>query len=85
MQCSMQQLKTVLACTRMLTASCRPWQLICDVVISGWLDYDKAMMEALIAFKRAGADAILTYAAPWAAKALLAKGQALEGPRLAAK
>ena len=29
----------------------------------GWLDYDRAMMEALISFKRAGADAILTYSA----------------------
>jgi porphobilinogen synthase len=27
----------------------------------GWLDGDKAMMESLIAFKRAGADGILTY------------------------
>jgi porphobilinogen synthase len=51
---------------------------------NGWLDYDKAMMEALLAFKRAGADAILTYAAPWAAKALLANGHELEGARLAA-
>ena len=29
----------------------------------GWLDGDKVMMESLTAFKRAGADAILTYAA----------------------
>jgi porphobilinogen synthase len=29
----------------------------------GWLDGDKAMMESLIALRRAGADAILTYAA----------------------
>ncbi len=29
----------------------------------GWLDGDKAMFEALLAMKRAGADAILTYAA----------------------
>jgi porphobilinogen synthase len=31
---------------------------------NGWLDGDKAMMESLIAFKRAGADGILTYFAP---------------------
>jgi porphobilinogen synthase len=37
---------------------------------NGWLDHDKVMMEALVAFKRAGADGILTYAAPWAAKQL---------------
>ena len=30
---------------------------------NGWLDWDKVMMESLVAFKRAGADAILTYAA----------------------
>lgn len=30
---------------------------------NGWLDGDKAMMEALLAFKRAGADGVLTYAA----------------------
>jgi porphobilinogen synthase len=30
---------------------------------NGWLDYDQAVMESLLAFKRAGADAILTYAA----------------------
>jgi porphobilinogen synthase len=34
----------------------------------GWLDYDRAMMEVLISFKRAGADAILTYSALEAAR-----------------
>jgi porphobilinogen synthase len=29
----------------------------------GWLDYERAMRESLLAFKRAGADAVLTYAA----------------------
>ncbi|MBY0572320.1 MAG: porphobilinogen synthase [Undibacterium sp.] len=28
---------------------------------NGWLDHDKTMMETLLAFKRAGADGILTY------------------------
>lgn len=28
---------------------------------NGWLDHDKAMMEAMFAFKRAGADGVLTY------------------------
>ncbi|MBV8667225.1 MAG: porphobilinogen synthase [Burkholderiaceae bacterium] len=28
---------------------------------SGWLDHDKTMMEAMLAFKRAGADGVLTY------------------------
>lgn len=35
---------------------------------NGWLDHDKVMMEALLAFKRAGADGILTYFAIEAAK-----------------
>jgi len=37
---------------------------------NGWLDGEKAMMESLIAFKRAGADGVLTYFAPRAAKKL---------------
>jgi porphobilinogen synthase len=36
----------------------------------GWLDGDKVMMESLIAFKRAGADGVLTYFAPRAARLL---------------
>ena len=37
---------------------------------NGWIDGERAMMESLIAFKRAGADGILTYFAPEAAIAL---------------
>jgi porphobilinogen synthase len=37
---------------------------------NGWLDHDKVMMESLLAFKRAGADGILTYFALDAAKLL---------------
>jgi porphobilinogen synthase len=37
---------------------------------NGWIDGEKAMMESLMAFKRAGADAILTYFAPRAAEKL---------------
>ena len=40
---------------------------------NGWLDGDKAVIETLTAFKRAGCDGILTYHAPRAAE-LLAKG-----------
>jgi porphobilinogen synthase len=36
----------------------------------GWLDADKAMLESLLSIRRAGADAILTYAALEAAEAL---------------
>lgn len=37
---------------------------------NGWLDHDKVMMESLLGFKRAGADGILTYFAPDAARLL---------------
>lgn len=40
---------------------------------NGWLDKDKAMMESLLCFKRAGADAILTYFAIEAAEKLQAR------------
>jgi porphobilinogen synthase len=36
----------------------------------GWIDFDGAMMESLTAFKRAGADGVLTYFAPFAAERL---------------
>jgi porphobilinogen synthase len=36
----------------------------------GWLDGEKAMMESLIAFKRAGADGVLSYFAPRVAEKL---------------
>ena len=37
---------------------------------NGWLDHDAAMMESLLAFKRAGADGVLTYFALDAARKL---------------
>ena len=40
----------------------------------GWLDEDRVMMESLTAFKRAGADAVLTYFAPRIARMLHAQG-----------
>ena len=40
---------------------------------NGWLDHDAVMMESLLAFKRAGADGVLTYFAIDAAR--LIKGQ----------
>jgi len=39
----------------------------------GWIDYDRVMMESLVAIRRAGADLIFTYAAREAAR-LLAEG-----------
>jgi porphobilinogen synthase len=38
--------------------------------INGWLDHDAVMMESLLAFKRAGADGVLTYFAIEAARKL---------------
>jgi porphobilinogen synthase len=40
---------------------------------NGWIDGERAMMESLLAFKRAGADGILTYFAPQAAEKLKAE------------
>ena len=40
------------------------YSMIMAAANNGWLDGDKAMMESLIAFKRAGADGVLTYFAP---------------------
>jgi porphobilinogen synthase len=37
---------------------------------NGWLDGEKAMLESLTAFKRAGCDGILTYFAPRVAQML---------------
>ncbi|MDA0654634.1 MAG: porphobilinogen synthase, partial [Proteobacteria bacterium] len=40
----------------------------------GWLDRDRALLESLLAFKRAGADGVLTYAAMEAARLLSGGG-----------
>ena len=40
---------------------------------NGWLDHDAVMMESLLAFKRAGADGVLTYFALQVAQALRAQ------------
>ncbi len=37
---------------------------------NGWIDHDRAVLESLTAFKRAGAAGIITYFAPWAAEKL---------------
>jgi porphobilinogen synthase len=41
---------------------------------NGWLDRDRAMLESLTGFKRAGADGVLTYFAREAATLLLRRG-----------
>ena len=44
------------------------YSMIMAAAEKGWIDGDKAMMESLIAFKRAGADGVLTYFAARAAE-----------------
>ncbi len=46
------------------------YAMIMAAAQNGWLDGNRAMMESLIAFKRAGADGILTYFAPKVAELL---------------
>ena len=46
------------------------YAMICAAAERGWLDSDQAVMESLLAFKRAGADGILTYFAVQAAQIL---------------
>jgi porphobilinogen synthase len=46
------------------------YAMIAAAARNGWLDGDAAMLESLLAFKRAGADAVLTYFAPRAAALL---------------
>jgi porphobilinogen synthase len=44
------------------------YAMIKAAAANGWLDGDKAMLESLVAFKRAGACGVLTYFAPQAAE-----------------
>jgi len=46
------------------------YSMIMAAAQNGWLDGEKAMLESLTAFKRAGADGILTYFAPMVAEKL---------------
>jgi porphobilinogen synthase len=46
------------------------YAMIAAAAANGWLDGDKAMMESLLAFKRAGADGVLTYFAQTIAEKL---------------
>ncbi|MPZ38368.1 MAG: porphobilinogen synthase [Rhizobiales bacterium] len=46
------------------------YAMITAAAQNGWLDGEKAMMESLIAFKRAGADGVLSYFAPRVAEKL---------------
>ena len=46
------------------------YAMIMAAAQNDWIDGDRAMMESLMAFKRAGCDGVLTYFAPQVARAL---------------
>lgn len=48
------------------------YAMIMAAANNGWIDGDKAMIESLTSFKRAGADGVLTYFAPMMAEKLKA-------------
>ncbi len=50
------------------------YAMIAAAAGNGWLDGERAMMESLLAFKRAGADGVLTYFAPKAAEKIRTQG-----------
>ena len=48
------------------------YAMIKGAALNGWIDGEKAMLESLMAFRRAGCDGVLTYFAIEAAKAIAA-------------
>jgi porphobilinogen synthase len=46
------------------------YAMIMAAAQNGWLDGERAMLESLVAFKRAGADGVLTYFAAAVAEEL---------------
>ena len=48
------------------------YAMIRGAALNGWIDGPKAMLESLMAFRRAGCDGVLTYFAPEAARAIRA-------------
>ena len=48
------------------------YAMIMAAAANGWIDRERAMMETLLGFKRAGADGILSYFAVDAARLLRA-------------
>ncbi|MBR0937695.1 porphobilinogen synthase [Bradyrhizobium jicamae] len=48
------------------------YAMIAGAAANGWIDGERAIMESLVGFKRAGADGILTYFAPKAAEKIKA-------------
>ena len=48
------------------------YAMIRGAALNGWIDGERAMLESLMAFRRAGCDGVLTYFAPEAARAIRA-------------
>jgi len=48
------------------------YSMIKAAAANGWIDGERAMLESLLCFKRAGCDGILTYFAPQVAQMLRA-------------
>lgn len=48
------------------------YAMLKGAALNGWIDGEKAMLESLMAFRRAGCDGVLTYFAPEAARAIKA-------------
>jgi porphobilinogen synthase len=57
----LQRIKTAFGMPTFAYQVSGEYAMIMAAAGNGWLDADKAMMESLIAFKRAGADGVLTY------------------------
>jgi porphobilinogen synthase len=49
------------------------YAMIQGAALNGWIDGERAMLESLMCFKRAGCDGILTYFAPRVARLLAGK------------
>jgi porphobilinogen synthase len=68
-----QRVKEVFAMPTFAYQVSGEYAMIMAAATNNWLDGERAMMESLIAFKRAGADGVLTYFAPRVAEKLQAK------------
>ena len=44
------------------------YAMLAGAIQNGWLDRDRVILESMMSFKRAGADGVLTYFAPAAAR-----------------
>jgi porphobilinogen synthase len=68
-----QRVKEVFAMPTFAYQVSGEYAMIMAAATNNWLDGERAMMESLVAFKRAGADGVLTYFAPRVAEKLQAK------------